>query len=176
MSSQPSLKVPVPDTCRGLPQSTPTMARRRRRWERARSVGLRRSSTRERAEAEKARRRRLAVARMSASRGTMGTPSGTAPRVWPTTTSRVTSSARAVLPSHSTDQVASPTSSRPGMGRPRRAASASARRAASMTWAEEAGRSCSRRERATNVSQRTTGSSGAVNRWWYQPGEVTPAP
>ena len=105
----------------------------------------------------------------------MGTPSGTLPSAWPTTTSRVTSSARSPLPSHRTDQVASPTSSRPGMGRPRSAASASARRAASMTWALEAGRSCSRSERATRVSQRTIGSSGAVNRWWYQPGESTPA-
>ena len=29
---------------------------------------------------------------------------------------------------------------------------------------------------ATSTSQRVTGWSGVVNRWWYQPGERTPAP
>ena len=37
-------------------------------------------------------------------------------------------------------------------------------------------RSCSRSTASTCVSQRSTGRSGAANRWWYQPGERTPAP
>ncbi len=45
-----------------------------------------------------------------------------------------------------------------------------------MTWAVETGRSRLRRAWATAVSHRVTGRSGAVQRWWYQPGEVMPAP
>ena len=45
-----------------------------------------------------------------------------------------------------------------------------------MTWALEAGRSRSRSARATLTSQRGMVPSGAVHRWWYQPGEVMPAP
>ena len=60
--------------------------------------------------------------------------------------------------------------------RPRRLASVSASRTASITWALETGRSRSRSARATLVSQRAMVWSGAVHRWWYQPGEVIPAP
>ena len=45
-----------------------------------------------------------------------------------------------------------------------------------MTWALETGRSSARRTRATFDSQRVVIWSGAVNRWWYHPGEVMPAP
>ena len=79
-------------------------------------------------------------------------------------------------PSHSTARVASVTSVSPASGRVRRLARVSASRTASMTWALEVGRSLARSARATLVSQRTTVCSGAVHRWWYQPGELTPAP
>jgi hypothetical protein len=45
-----------------------------------------------------------------------------------------------------------------------------------MTEAVDAPRSRVRRACATEVSQRVTGWSGAVHRWWYHPGDVTPAP
>ena len=45
-----------------------------------------------------------------------------------------------------------------------------------MTWALEVIRSLARRVWATLVSHRAIGWSGAVHRWWYQPGEATPAP
>ena len=171
-----SLKVPLEEACCWLAQSTPRMPIRYRNRDRSRSRGLRRSSVSFLGEALRGRRRLLALERRSASRGTMGTPSGTTPRASPTRTSRVARAARVALPSHMTDRTASPSSSEPGRGRPRMAARAWARRAASIMWAEETGRSWRRREAATRVNQRMTGWSGAVNRWWYQPGEATPAP
>ena len=79
-------------------------------------------------------------------------------------------------PSTSTDLVASVTSSNPASCRPRRVASASASRTASITLALETGRSAARSTRATLVSHRVTVRSGWLNRCWYQPGEVIPAP
>jgi hypothetical protein len=48
---------------------------------------------------------------------------------------------------------ASLSSARPGTERPRKAARVSARRTASMAWADEASRPCSRRSRATRTIQ-----------------------
>ncbi len=79
-------------------------------------------------------------------------------------------------PSQSTARVASVTSASPASGRPRSVASASASRTDSMTCALDTGRSCARRTPATRVIQRVTVRSGAVKRWWYQPGDSTPAP
>ena len=45
-----------------------------------------------------------------------------------------------------------------------------------MTWALETGWPSWRSTPATSTSQRATGRSVEVNRWWYQPGERTPAP
>jgi hypothetical protein len=79
-------------------------------------------------------------------------------------------------PSHITARTASVVSVSPASGRPRIAARVSASRTASMTWADDTGRSSSRSSPATLVIQRTTGRSGAVNRCRYQPGEAIPAP
>ena len=140
-SSQTSLKVPLEATRCRLPQVIPRISRRRSSWDLARSRGLRRSRESVLGVAVKAMRRLLAVERRSASRGTMGTPSGTLPSASPMRTSRVAAAARTVLPSHMTDRTASFSSSRPAMGRPRSAARLWASRAASMMWAEETGRS-----------------------------------
>ena len=45
-----------------------------------------------------------------------------------------------------------------------------------MTCADDTGRSRSRSTAATRVSHRSTVCAGVANRWWYQPGEVIPAP
>ena len=108
--------------------------------------------------------------------GTVGTSSGTDPSASPTTSPSSTSRVAASSPSHSTARVASTTSARPASGRPRIVARVSASRTASITCALETGRSCSRSSAATWVIHRVTTWSGAVNRWWYQPGEVMPAP
>lgn len=79
-------------------------------------------------------------------------------------------------PSHITARTASVVSLSPASGRPRIAARVSASRTASMTCAEDTGRSSSRRSPATLVIQRVTGRSGAVNRCRYQPGDAIPAP
>lgn len=79
-------------------------------------------------------------------------------------------------PSHITARTASVVSPSPGNGRPRITASVSASRTASMTWAGETIRSSSRNSPATLVIHRSTGRSGALNRWPYQPGESIPAP
>ena len=59
-------------------------------------------------------------------------------------------------PSHMTALVASVTSARPASGRPRITASVSASRTASMTCADDTGRSRARSTPATRVIHRTT--------------------
>ena len=173
---QLSLKVPVPELPAGVPQSMPRILRRLRKQDLARPFSLRRSRSISFSVASCVSLSRRAVAVRSASNGVRGTSSGTSPSSSPTIASRVTRSRARSFPSHSTARVASCTSGSPGMGRPRSTARASASRMPSMTCADEVGRSCSRSTAPTWVSQRSTGRSGAANRWWYQPGERTPAP
>ncbi|SLH66360.1 Uncharacterised protein [Mycobacteroides abscessus subsp. abscessus] len=121
-------------------------------------------------------RSRRAVARRSASSGTVGVSSGTVPSASPTTSSAVTTRTIVSSPPHITDRTASVTSDSPASGRSRSVASVCASRTASMTCALDTGRSCARNTPATLVSHRAIGCSGVVNRWWYQPGESMPAP
>ena len=75
-------------------------------------------------------------------------------------------------------RTASSMSSRPGERRPRRAASVSESRMASMMWADEQSIWCSRSSRATRDSQPVArlACGGRCHRKSYQPGAVMPAP
>ena len=97
-SDHPSLNVPVPLVRAGVPQSIPSTRSRCSSRDRARSLGLRRSSSSALSSGSIASRSRRAVARRSASSGTVGASSGTVPRRSPTTTSRVTSSTSSSSP------------------------------------------------------------------------------
>ena len=77
-------------------------------------------------------------------------------------------------PWHSTDRVASVTSASPASGRPRIVATASASRTASMTWADDTGRSFSRSRPATLVSHRGTTWSGVREQVVVPPGRLDP--
>ena len=177
-SAHVSRNVPVARTwsSAAVPQPMPSTVSRCSSTDRARPAGVRRSRVSACSSGSSFSRTARAWARRSASSGTAGAASGTAPSRSPTTRSRVTNPVACSSPSHSTASVASLTSARPASGRPRNVASASASRAASMTCAEDTGRSCARSTPATRVSQRMTVCSRVVNRWWYQPGEVIPAP
>ena len=139
--------LPCPSRSRG------TRSRCSRRDLRGR-VRLRRSSSiglLERVHARAAAVR--AVARRSASSGTAGASSGTAPRRSPTTSVAGHVARRQLArPGTAPTGVASVTSASPASGRPRSVASASASRTASMTWADDTGRSCSR-SRAGDLGQ-----------------------
>ena len=107
----------------------------------------------------------------------MGVESGTEPTAVPTTSASLTNVIGAEPPSPRTAAAASVTSASPANGRRRSVARASARRAASMTWAGEAGYPPARSTAAASQNQRATTSGPAcANRWWYQPGARTPAP
>ena len=122
----------------------------------------------------RSRSRRASDSRSRCS-GIAGTSSGSAPISSPTISLSRTSARRAMSPAHSTASVASLTSDRLGCGRSRKAASASARRTDSTTWAGEASRSCSRSSRAADDSQRVR-SPSVSHTWRYQAGDSTPAP
>ncbi len=160
----------------GLTQSSSSSRSRWNSCDRLRSTGRRRSRSQCRTSGSRRTRRVRQVFTRSASSGTVGTRSLTEPRAWPTTRWSVTKRTACSSPSQSTARVASVTSVSPASGRERRLASVSASRTASMTCALEVGRSRSRSARATLISQRGMVRSGAVHRWWYQPGEVIPAP
>ena len=157
--SHTSLKVPVVRVpSAGVPHGTP---RARRRWsstERARCESVRRSTWIVVAEAVGFSRSERWVAARSAASGTIGVSAGTVPRSSPTTSRLAMTASGRSDPSHSTARVASVSSSSPTDGRPRTAASDSARRTASTT---EAGRrrgarlaGCGPRARARTTRRR----------------------
>ena len=79
-------------------------------------------------------------------------------------------------PAPSTDTAASLYSSSPGTGRPRTEASASARRQASITCADEACRSSSRSSRAARVTHSGPSDSRFSHNNSYHAGDSLPAP
>ncbi len=172
-----SRNVPVlPRDATGSPQPMPSSRSRCSSLLRAASVSLRRSSSSSRSSASGLRRSRRWSRARSRCSGTAGAASGTSPSTSPTTSLSCTRESGTSEPSHITARTASVVSVSPASGRPRIAASVSASRTASMTWADETSLSSSRSSPATLVIQRSTGRSGAENRWPYHPGEAIPAP
>ena len=163
----------------GAPHGSSSRRSRCSRWLRARSLGWRRSRSSVRAVASGFRRRLFCCCSMSRCSGTVGTSAGTWPMRSPTVRRSRISVSGACSPMQITLRTASSSSGRPGAGRSRSAASVSARRVASIRWAEEQSRSCSRRSRATRASQpvlRPATCWPCCQRCSYQPGESMPAP
>ena len=177
-SSHASLKVPIvrpASTC--VPHGTSSTESRCRSTDRASWDSRRRSSWTTAEVADALSRKDFCCFARSLASGTIGVDSGTRPSSSPMTRVRSTRRSGRSEPSVSTARAASVSSARPTDGRPRTAASAPANRVASTTDAVDASRFSPRSARATRTNHDgTTSSSGVTKRWWYHPGERTPAP
>ncbi len=159
-----------------MPHGTSSVRSRWRRRLRSRSIAPRRSRSIVLAPSSgRSRSRRCCLARSAAS-GAIGASSGTVPIARPTINRSRTIAISTSDPSVTTVRMASVSSSRDGIARPRNAARVSARRVASIRCAGEMSRSSARNVRATRAIHVTTSGSRPDQRCSYQPGDGTPAP
>jgi hypothetical protein len=177
-SSQSSRNVPRPrPTSASRPQGTSSTASRWSSVERAAPTAPRRSIVNARSSASGLSRTALCWRCRSSSNGTSGVVAGIAPTADPISSSTAISSHILRSPPHRQAIVASRSSSNPGAGRSRSAASAVPSLRASITEAIETSWPRSRSARAIRPSHRVSRSAASrfSHRCANQPGATTPA-